>query len=120
MNVRESELEGLIFQAAEYEIYGSIHSWLVIGPNKTNTIKLLNDSTFSISTELTVAIPIGHDYVLYEAYNIAPTKGKPMTVNLYGTWETYSKQKVNETMNYVLTRGNFENLNFTMAGLVSC
>ena len=70
-------------------MFGHLHQWLILGKNLEHTVRLLNDSTFSITTDFVISLPRDDAYVLYDIYNHCKHCGGPLSVTNFGTVGRY-------------------------------
>ncbi|XP_012138588.2 ionotropic receptor 75a-like [Megachile rotundata] len=92
----------VIADAGKYFMYDEMHKWLIIGLNLNQTLQILNDDTFSVSTDVVIAIPSLDNYLLYDVYNPCKDRGGSMNVTYFGSW---SEKK---GLNITLTQTKFQ------------
>ena len=80
---------------------------------------MLNDTEFSISTDLVVAIMEEQRIVMYDAYNHCKYRGGRLNITLLGFWNINSGLNITLTQSKFRRRSNFHGMNLRMAGLVS-
>ncbi|KAG7204597.1 hypothetical protein KM043_005016 [Ampulex compressa] len=76
----------LFSQATEYSMYDDLRKWLIIGASLNQSVQLLNDETFTVATDVVIAIPASKDYILYDVYNPCKERGGKLNVTLFGKW----------------------------------
>ncbi|KAL2725747.1 pancreatic triacylglycerol lipase [Vespula maculifrons] len=96
----------LISKASKYHMYDEAHKWLIIGHNLKESLKIIDDSNFNIATDVIIAEPSTHGYVLYDVYNLSKDHGGSLKTILFGTWHketglyvTLIKHKFNRRAN---------------------
>ena len=100
-------------------MYGDLYQWLVIGENLTETISFLNDTEYSIMTDLIIAIPHQRGYKLYDVYNSCKYRGGILNVTLYGYWDASNGFKTTLFQSRFQRRQNFHGLILRLAAIVS-
>lgn len=87
-------------------MYDEAHKWLIIGHNLKESLKIIDDSNFNIATDVIIAEPSTHGYVLYDVYNLSKDHGGSLKTILFGTWHketglyvTLIKHKFNRRAN---------------------
>lgn len=66
------------------------------------TVQLLNDSAYSLLTELTVAVEVDRGYELYDVYNPCKLRGGNLKITALGFWD------INKGFNITLTESKFQ------------
>lgn len=101
-------------------MFEHLHRWLILETNISNTVQLLNDSTFSIITDFTIALSMeDDDYILYDVYNHCKHCGGSLNITELGTWTRSNGLNVTLSQNTFARRWNFHQLKVKIAGLVS-
>ncbi|XP_076178932.1 ionotropic receptor 75a isoform X2 [Ptiloglossa arizonensis] len=97
-----------------------LHRWLILETNISNTVQLLNDSTFSIITDFTIALSMeDDDYILYDVYNHCKHCGGSLNITELGTWTRSNGLNVTLSQNTFARRWNFHQLKVKIAGLIA-
>lgn len=76
----------LYSEATKYFMYDERHKWLILGEKLNDTVSLLNDNSFSVTTDVTIAIPSLTGYDLYDVYNPCKERGGSLNVTALGYW----------------------------------
>ncbi|OXU31793.1 hypothetical protein TSAR_009461, partial [Trichomalopsis sarcophagae] len=100
-------------------LYGEQHYWLILGNNYSESISMLNDTEFGISTDLVVAIAEGANFSLYDAFNLCKYRGGKLNITQLGTWNNITGFNITLTQSKFRRRANFHGMNLRMAGLVT-
>lgn len=100
-------------------LYGEQHYWLILGKGYNESISMLNDTEYSISTDLVVAVAEGENFSLYDAFNHCKYRGGQLNVTQLGTWNNITGFNITLTQAKFTRRSNFHGMNLRMAGLVS-
>lgn len=105
-------------KATVARLYGEQHYWLVLVKTLDYSVQVLNDSEYSISTDLAVAVVEDEKVVLYDAYNQCKYRGGLLNITLLGSWTNTSGLNITLTQPKFTRRSNFHGMNLRMAGLV--
>lgn len=101
-------------------MYGDLHCWLILGSDYEVTLSLLNDTEFTVTTDLTVAIKESENetYVLYDVYNPCKYRGGLLNSTFLGSWTNRGGLVVNLTQEKFLRRENLWGLTLRIIALV--
>ena len=100
-------------------MYSNLYSWLILGPSLNHSVQLLNDSTFSMVTDVVIAIPTSNDYVLYDVYNHSKERGGTLNVTIFGTWNKSKGLNISLTQDKFSRRANLHGMKLKVASIVS-
>lgn len=100
-------------------MFDHLHQWLILGENMSHTVNLLNDSTFSIITDIAIAIPRDDEYILYDVYNHCKSCGGLLNVTELGTWSKNGGLQITLRSNKFSRRWNYHRMKIKIAGVVS-
>lgn len=100
-------------------MYDHLHQWLILGNNMSHTVQLLNDSVFSITTDITIAISNNNDYFLYDVYNHCKSCGSLINITELGTWTGQDGLQITLRTDKFPRRWNYHKMRIKIAGLVS-
>lgn len=99
-------------------MFDHLHQWLILGRNVNRIVKLINDETFSIITDVAIAVRKNDDYVLYDVYNHCKHCGGLMNITALGVWTEDNGLKITLCLNKFSRRWNYHKMNVKMAGIV--
>lgn len=73
-------------EATKSFLFDEMHKWLILGRKLSDTVKLLNDDSFSVVTDITIAIETATGFDLYDVYNPCKARGGSLNVTALGYW----------------------------------
>ena len=85
----------------------------------SHTVQLLNDSVFSIITDITIAISNNSDYFLYDVYNHCKSCGGLINITELGTWTGQDGLQITLQTDKFSRRWDYHKMRIKVAGLVS-
>lgn len=100
-------------------MYDEMHKWLILGQNLNDTIKLLDDNTFNIDTDITIAVPSLTGYNLYDIYNQCKERGGSLNITDLGSWEENIGMIVTLKQSKFERRSNLHGMKLKVGILVS-
>jgi len=113
----------LCLQASTHRMFDFSYSWLILGSNMSHSLQNLNETGFSIVTDLAILLPdlAGNetDYVLYDVYNLCKWCGGMLNVTQLGTWAEYDGLTITLNGSRIFRRRNFRGLRAKAVGIVS-
>ncbi|KAJ8673008.1 hypothetical protein QAD02_004269 [Eretmocerus hayati] len=77
----------VLTEATNYNMFGELHYWLLLGSNLSESVSVVDDTSFGLSTDLVIAIHEDDDFVLYDVYNPCKIRGGKLKINRLGTWD---------------------------------
>ncbi|CAK9805086.1 hypothetical protein ANTPLA_LOCUS4316 [Anthophora plagiata] len=83
------------------------------------TVHLLNDSTFSVITDVTIAVAKNDQYVLYDAYNHCKPCGSLLNITKLGAWTKNDGLKITLCTDKFSRRWNYHKTKVKVAGFVA-
>lgn len=116
-------MKSLYSQASIHRMFDFSYSWLILGSNMSHSLQNLNETGFSIVTDLAILSPNSTgtetDYVLYDVYNHCKWRGGTLNVTQLGTWSEYNGLRIILTGSRIFRRRNFHGLRAKAVGIVS-
>lgn len=111
----------LCFKAAQQQLFGPLHHWLILGSSFNATRELIHDEGFSPTTNFIIAIKqeIESEYTLYDAYNPCKLRGGKLNITFYGTWSEKFRLNVSLTMSKYIRRENLHQMKLSVGIMVS-
>lgn len=100
-------------------MFDHLHQWLILGESMNRTIQLLNDSAFSIITDVVVSVPRNDDYILYDVYNHCKLCGGLLNITEFGSWRENDGLEINLKADKFSRRWNYHKMKVRVAGVVS-
>lgn len=107
-------------QATRYSMYDEMHKWLILGSNLSYVTEIINDSAFTVSTDVIIAVSSADDYILYDVYNPCKDRGGSMNVTRYGTWSSKTGLNVSMSQSKFERRANLHGMKLKVGVVVSC
>lgn len=101
-------------------MYDEMHKWLILGSNLSHVTEIINDSAFTVSTDVIIAVPSANDYILYDVYNPCKDRGGSMNVTRYGTWSSKTGLNVSMSQSKFERRANLHGMKLKVGVVVSC
>ena len=98
-------------------MFDELHYWLIIGSKLEDTLKIINDFSFGLSTDFLVAIFQNKKFELYDIYNTGKSLGGNRKVNFVGNWEESTGLIIEKDLNKML-RWNLEGMTLKTRGTV--
>ncbi|XP_078050387.1 ionotropic receptor 75a isoform X2 [Augochlora pura] len=86
---KDDHISNIYDEASAQYLFEHLHHWLILeedGKNLTDTVQLLNESTFSVITNFMISIRNHDDYALYDVYNHCKHCGGSLIITEFGTW----------------------------------
>lgn len=94
----------------------------MLGNDLGRTVEVLNDTEYTISTDLVVAIKDDNDpsekFSLFDVFNHCKYRGTELNVTFYGTWELQTGLMVNLTQGKFPRRQNLNGLVLRLSAIV--
>lgn len=100
-------------------MYDEMHKWLILGSNLSHVTEILNDSAFTVSTDVIIAVSSANDYILYDVYNPCKDRGGSMNVTLFGTWNSKTGLNVSMSQSKFERRANLHGMKLKVGVVVS-
>ncbi|XP_076664878.1 ionotropic receptor 75a isoform X2 [Andrena cerasifolii] len=117
--VVDKDIVNIFDEASRYYMFGHLHQWLILGRNIEHTVRLLNDSTFSITTDFVISLPRDDGYILYDIYNHCKHCGGPLSITNFGTWDRETGLNVTLSEGKFSRRRDFQRIKVKSAGVVA-
>lgn len=93
--------------------------WLFQSYSLDESLKIINDTNFSITSDFTVAIWNNGSYSLYDIYNHCYYRGGVLNVTFAGTWTNTTKINFILSRNKLERRWNYHGMTLKLSGYVS-
>ncbi|KAK1128660.1 hypothetical protein K0M31_003116 [Melipona bicolor] len=113
------EYTRILVDATRYSMYDEMHKWLILGSNLSHVTEILNDSAFTVSTDVVIAVSSANDYILYDVYNPCKDRGGSMNVTQYGTWNSKTGLNVSTSQSKFERRANLHGMKLKVGVVVS-
>ena len=98
-------------------MFDELYFWLIIGSNLNDSIGMIDDFSFGLSTDFCIAIEDNENYILYDVYNPGKMIGGKLNVSMIGNWNITSG--FNFYVNFdKVSRWNLNGLSLKAMGLV--
>lgn len=96
-----------------------MHKWLILGRKLKDTVRLLNDDSFSVVTDITIAIETEIGFDFYDVYNPCKARGGSLNVTALGYWTEKSGVVIRLTQPKYERRFNLHRMKVKVGVLVS-
>ncbi|XP_043525262.1 uncharacterized protein LOC122536725, partial [Frieseomelitta varia] len=118
-SVADENIMKIFYETSTHYMYDHLHQWLILGNNMSHTVQLLNDSVFSIITDITIAIPNNNDYFLYDVYNHCKSCGGLINITELGTWTGQNGLQITLQTDKFPRRWDYHKMRIKIAGLTT-
>ncbi|XP_058790929.1 uncharacterized protein LOC131664080 [Phymastichus coffea] len=108
----------LLTKAAVAKLYGEQHYWLLLGKTLNDTIQVLNDTEYTISTDLVVAVFENANYMMFDVYNPCKYRDGILNITELGSWNYTNGFNITLTQAKFARRANLHGMKLRMAGIV--
>ena len=98
-------------------MFDELYYWLILGSNLNESLSLINDNSFGLSTDFVIAIFEENHCTLYEIYNPCKLRGGTLQTTRLGFWNESNGLKILLKINKV-RRWNLEGMKLKMSGVV--
>ncbi|XP_043793608.1 ionotropic receptor 75a-like [Apis laboriosa] len=105
-----SRYRRILIDATKYSMYDEMHKWLIFGSNLSHVLEILSDETFTVSTDVIIAVPSADNYILYDVYNPCKDRGGSMNVTYFGMWNFKTGLNVNLNQSKFARRSNLHGM----------
>lgn len=99
-------------------MFDELHCWLILGLNLNDSLSLINDDSFGLSTDFVLAILEENQCTLYDVYNPCKLRGGNLKTIKLGMWNESTGLDILLKLNKI-RRWNLEGMALKMAGFVS-
>ncbi|XP_033225807.1 ionotropic receptor 75a-like [Belonocnema kinseyi] len=96
-----------------------LHSWLILNSNLEETLKLVNDTSFSAVTDFMIAISNNKSYTLYDVFNFCKYRGGVLNVTFAGEWLYKTGINIRLLKDPIAKRSDMHGMTLLMSGLVN-
>ncbi|KYM92312.1 hypothetical protein ALC53_00767 [Atta colombica] len=103
---------------SKYRMYDYSYHWLVLGSKLNSSVPLLNDSAYSMTTDVTLAITNGSGYDLYDVYNHCKYRGGTLNLTRLGWWRRAEGLIITLTQPLVERRANMHGMTLKISGVI--
>jgi hypothetical protein len=98
-------------------MFDESYYWLILGSNLNDSLSLIMDNSFGLSTDFVVAIFEDNECILYDIYNPCKLRGGILKTTRFGIWNE------NNGLNIFLKikkthRWNLDGMTLKLGGLV--
>lgn len=108
----------MMIQASEEELFKNLNTWLLLSQSLPKALKVINDTTFSISTDFMIGILKKKKVLFYDVYNHCKYRGGQLNVSFVGDWNKSVGLNFQIVKDSISRRWNFHGMILKMAGLV--
>ncbi|XP_034196183.1 ionotropic receptor 75a [Osmia lignaria lignaria] len=115
----DDDVVKLFSETSAYYMFDHLHQWLILGESMNRTIQLLNDSVFSIITDVVISVPKNDDYILYDVYNHCKPCGGLLNITEFGSWRENDGLDINLKADKFSRRWNYHKMKVRVAGVVT-
>lgn len=98
-------------------MFDELYYWLMLGPSLDQSLSLINDDSFGLSTDFVVAIFENNRFILYDVYNPYKKRGGTLKVSKIGMWDETSGLTMLDEMDK-LRRWNLNGMTLKISGIV--
>lgn len=99
-------------------MFDELHYWFMLSLNINETLSLMNDDSFGLSTDFVVAVIENNQCVLYDVYNPCKLRGGHLKIKRLGQWNEMTG--LNSFLKFdKIQRWNLEGMTLKMASFVS-
>jgi len=99
-------------------MYDYSYRWLILGSKLNSSRALLNDSAYSMTTDLVLAITNGSGFDLYDVYNHCKYRGGVLNVTRLGSWRRETGLDITLTQPLVQRRADMHGMTLKISGVV--
>ena len=93
--------------------------WLILASNLEEIKTLLDDSPYSLLTDLVVGVQSQSGYELYDVYNPCKIRGGALKISTLGTWHPGTGLKITLNDNKFRRRSNLQGMKIKAVAVVS-
>jgi hypothetical protein len=106
-------------KATKAFLFDETHKWLILGRKLKDIVKLLNDDSFGVVTDITIAIETVTGFDFYDVYNPCKARGGTLNVTTLGYWTEKSGVAIRLTQSKYERRSNLHGMKVKIGVLVS-
>ncbi|KAL7295307.1 hypothetical protein TKK_0011340 [Trichogramma kaykai] len=115
---QSSENVKLIFdEATNHQMFSELYYWLFLGSDLNESLSLINDNSFGLSTDFVLAIFEDNKSTLYDIYNPCKQKGGKLKLKQFGNWDKIHRLNIKFELNKV-QRWNLDGIKLKMSGTI--
>ncbi|OXU31792.1 hypothetical protein TSAR_009460 [Trichomalopsis sarcophagae] len=104
-------------EATDHKMFDELYYWLILGSDLNESLSLINDNSFGVSTDFVLAIFEENQCILYDIYNPCKLRGGTLKTTRLGFWNESSGLNIVFELNKV-RRWNLEGMAIRISGLV--
>ncbi|XP_011882972.1 PREDICTED: uncharacterized protein LOC105570412 [Vollenhovia emeryi] len=97
-------------EATKSSLFGEMHKWLILGRQLNETVNYLIDDSFSVVTDITIAIETSTGFDFYDVYNPCKSRGGRLNVTALGYWTEKSGMAIRLTQAKYERRSNLHRM----------
>lgn len=112
-------LISFLFKATKSFLFDETHKWLILGRKLDDILSLLNDDSFGVVTDITIAIETDTGFDLYDVYNPCKARGGSLNVTILGYWTEKSGVAIRLKQSKYERRFNLHGMKLRVGVLVS-
>ncbi|XP_051157046.1 ionotropic receptor 75a-like isoform X2 [Leptopilina boulardi] len=116
---QENDIKYLFKEASKEELFKNLNTWLVLSKNLTQALKVVNDTSFSITTDFMIGILDYKKILFYDVYNHCKYRGGILNVSFAGNWNKNIGLNISITKESISRRWNFHGMILKMTGLIN-
>lgn len=98
-------------------MFDELYYWLILGSDLNESLSLINDNSFGVSTDFVLAIFKENQCILYDIYNPCKVRGGTLKTTRLGFWNESSGLNIVLDLNKA-RRWNLEGMRIKISGLV--
>lgn len=98
-------------------MFDELYNWLVLGLNFNESLSLINDDSFGLSTDFVIAILESNQWILYDIYNPCKLRGGSLKITKLGIWNETTGLNIFLELEKI-RRWNLEGMTLKTAGFV--
>ncbi|XP_018339201.1 PREDICTED: uncharacterized protein LOC108746756 [Trachymyrmex septentrionalis] len=118
LRCRNESAVTIFAETSKYRMYDYSYHWLVLGSKLNSSVPLLNDSAYSMTTDVTLAITNGSGYDLYDVYNHCKYRGGTLNLTRLGWWRRGEGLIITLTQPLVERRANMHGMTLKISGVI--
>ncbi|XP_051157044.1 ionotropic receptor 75a-like [Leptopilina boulardi] len=113
-----NDIEFFFAEASRLKLYKDLICWLIFTRNFKQSLKLVNDTSFSIATEFTIIFLKEDKIYFYDIYNHCKYRGGSLNVTYAGTWSKTSGLNITLSKSKISRRWNFHQMKLKLSGII--
>ncbi|XP_017752452.1 PREDICTED: uncharacterized protein LOC108545386 [Eufriesea mexicana] len=118
-SIADKDVVKIFYETSTHQMFDHLHQWLILGKSMNHIVKLLNDSAFSIITDVAIAVPRNDDYILYDVYNHCKACGGLLKIIKLGSWSRDNGLHIILQIDKFTRRWNYHRMRIKLSGIVT-